>query len=107
MADIPHLAFPLRFNGATFTEVEQQSGEHLMQQAEIVVRTRPQTLEAQPEFGLRNLIGTSVPVGPPVVSALKRFIPDHEYAVLEDESLIAERIRQVAIDLGVSPGADS
>ena len=104
MTDIPHLGFPLLFRDGTFSVVEQQSDAHLIQQAEVVVRTRPDTLEPQPEFGLRDLTGSIGPIEPEVRGALDTFIPDRRFVLDEDLSRIDERIFQVAIDLNRDAG---
>lgn len=99
MPDVsPHLALPLRLREGRFVSVDQGSTRHLQDQAEVVVRTRPGTLEDDPEFGLRNLVATLGPVAPEVLAAVHRAVPAR-FAADEDETALAERVRSVALDL--------
>jgi len=89
-----HLALPLRFRAGRFLSVEQGSRRHLEDQAEVVLRTRPGTLEADPTFGLRNLVAESGMVGPEVLAALERLVPDAEWSVTGE---VPERVRELAV----------
>jgi hypothetical protein len=90
--DSPHLAFPIRFTGTSFDVVEQQSPEHVIQQAEVVVRTRPGMLEAQPTFGLPELAGRTEELAPILSSHLERFVPDARLLVEEDRSQLEQHL---------------
>lgn len=91
----PHLAFPLRFRVDRFLAVDERSRRHLEDQAEVLVRTRPGTLEAAPSFGLRNLAGTLGPVAPDVLAAVERTVPGLP-AVTEG---LPTRVRDVVVDV--------
>lgn len=99
MADVtPHAAMPLRFRGGAFVTVEQGSPRHLQDQAEVIIRTRPGVHEAMPDLGLRDLAGRLKPAAPEVLAALAGHI-DGRFMADEDESMLAERVRNVTLDL--------
>lgn len=95
----PHLALPLQVMGGQFVAVAQGSPRHVQDQAELVARTRPGTFEADPDFGLLELVARLGPAAPAVEAALEEYVPDAQYLVGEDASRLAERIREVSIDL--------
>lgn len=93
MADAtPHLAFPLRLRAGRFLAVDQGSRRHLEDQAEVLLRTRPNTLDADPTFGVRDLVASTGLVGPEVHAALERDVGAFDVA----EGL-PERVRNVAV----------
>lgn len=94
MADVvPHLAFPLRFRAGRFLSVEQGSQRHLEDQADLLLRTRPGTLEPDPAFGLRDQVGRLGPVAPAVLGTLARTV-DASFGAAEG---LPERVRDVAV----------
>lgn len=93
---VPVLALPLRVRGGAFVVHEQGSTAATLDQAEVALRTRPRTLEAQPGFGLRNLVGELGPVAPDVLEALARDVPDVAFVAHEE---LAERVRRVTVQL--------
>lgn len=98
MDTTPHLAFPLRVRSGRFLTVEQDSREHLETQAELVLRTRPGSLEAQPKLGMRDLVARLSPASPEILTALTRFV-DTDFMAGEDESALAEHVRTVSIEV--------
>jgi hypothetical protein len=58
MAEIPHIALPIRFVGSPprLAVVEQDSAEEIEQGVEAVVRTRIGQLPADPTFGTTDLV---------------------------------------------------
>lgn len=94
----PHLAFPLRVRAGRFLTVEQDSPRHVQDQAEVVLRTRPQTFEHDPDFGLRDLVARTGPAAPPILEALRRVI-GADFDAVEDTSELADRIRRVVVSL--------
>jgi hypothetical protein len=101
----PHLALPLTVVNGRFQAVEQSSPRHLQDQAEVVCRTRPGTLEADPDMGLRELVARLGPAAPEVLDAVTQYVPDARFRATEDESLLAERIRSVALELETEQGS--
>lgn len=95
----PHLAMPLQVRAGEFVATEQGSPRHCQDQAEVVVRTRPGALEADPGFGLRELVARIGPAAPEVDAALREFVPDVEFLVAEEAETVAARVRNVSIDL--------
>lgn len=95
MPDVPHFALPLRLRAGRFLAVEQGSRRHLEDQAEVVIRTRPGTLEADPAFGVRDLVATAGPVGPELVAVLERDV-DAGFAAGGE---LPERVRDVAVSI--------
>lgn len=94
----PHLAFPVRMRAGRFLAVEQDSRRHLEDRADALLRTRPGSLDATPELGLRELVARIGPASPEVL----RVVTDHisaQFAAAEDESRLAERVRGVALAL--------
>lgn len=97
MADVTsHLAFPLRVVGGRFRSVEQGSPRHLQDQADVLLRTRPGTIEHAPELGLRDLVARVGPASPEILAAISRHVPG-EFTAREDESELAARVRRVAV----------
>jgi hypothetical protein len=92
----PHAAFPLRFRAGRFLTVEEGSPRHLQDQAEVAVRTRPETLDHAPEFGLRDLVGTLGPASPQVAAALERWVPG-ALRTTEDREALLTRMRNVFV----------
>lgn len=88
-----HLSFPLRFRAGRFLAVEQGSRRHLEDQAELLLRTRPGTLEPDPTFGLRDQAGTLGPVAPEVLGTLARTV-DASFGASEG---LPQRVRDVAV----------
>lgn len=99
----PHLAYPFRVRGGRFVTVDQNSADHVAQRAEVALRTRPGMLEAQPEFGLRSLIGSTGPVGPVVTAALERAGLTGRFLTTEDDSQVAGHIRNVLVQIQDEP----
>lgn len=95
----PHLALPLQVVDGVFVASEQGSPRHCQDQAEFVTRTRPTTLEADPAFGMRDLVGRLGPAAPEVQAALEEYVPDVKYLVDEDVADVLTRVRDVSIDL--------
>lgn len=96
MTVVPHLAFPLRFRVDRFVSVEQGSQRHLEDQADVLLRTRPGTLEAAPDLGLRNLVATLGAVSPEILAVVLRHV-GAAFGAVEDESRLAQRVRSVAV----------
>jgi hypothetical protein len=103
VADVTaHLAFPLRFRAGRFLSVEQGSRRHLEDQAELLLRTRPGTLEADPSCGLRDLAGTLGPTAPEVLAALERNVAA-DFTATEGA---LERVRDVVAGIAVEDAAE-
>lgn len=103
MADVtPHLAFPLRVVRGRFLTVEQGSRRHREDQAEVVLRTRPGTLDHDPDFGLRELVGRLGPVAPALVAAIEREVPGSGFEA--QEGALAGRVRNVALAITAEDG---
>lgn len=98
MTVIPHLAFPVRLRAGRFAAVEQDSRRHLEDRAEVLLRTRPGTLDATPELGLRDLVARLGAASPEVLRVVTESVSP-QFAAVEDESLLAERVRGVAVEL--------
>lgn len=92
---VPHLSMPLRYRAGRFLSVEQGSRRHLEDQAEVVLRTRPGTLEADPTFGLRDLVSRAGAVTPEVLAALER----HVGAAFTAGGELPERTRNVVVSI--------
>jgi hypothetical protein len=95
MADVPHFALPIRLRAGRFLATEQGSRRHLEDQAEVVLRTRPGTLEADPTFGLRDLVGRAGAVTPEVLAALERYVG----ADFEATGETLERLRRIGVSI--------
>lgn len=91
----PALAFPVRFRAGRFLAVEQGSDRHLEDRAEVLLRTRRGSLDATPDLGIRELVGTLGPVAPEVLGALAREVSER-FAVAEG---LPTRVRDVAVAL--------
>jgi hypothetical protein len=100
----PHIALPLMMVDGRFVATDQGSPRHCQDQAEFLCRTRPGTLEADPEFGLRNLVARLGPAAPAIDAALRDFVPDVAYLVTEDVAAVQSRVRNVSIDLDPGEG---
>jgi hypothetical protein len=85
--------------GGRFVVVEQDEPAHLVQCAEVMLRTSPGTFEATPDVGLRDLLFTTSPTAPVILEALRRFVPQGAFDAVEDESQLADRIRRVAVNI--------
>lgn len=95
----PHLGFPLRRTAAgAFVAVEQRSARHLQDQADVLVRTRPGSQDATPELGLRELVARLGPAAPEVLAAIGEHVQAN-FLAEEDASALAERVRNVAVQL--------
>ena len=74
MADVPHLAFPVRVDGSTFATVEQDSFDDVAGCVELVLRTPRGSRIDAPEFGLPDLTFNEGRVDPALVTgALDRW----------------------------------
>lgn len=104
MAVAPHLAFPLRVVGGRAVTVEQGSPRHLQDQAEVVLRTYPGTIDHAPTLGLRDLVARSAPAAPAVLAALAASVPG-VFEASENTTELANRVRRVSVDLEKSEGA--
>ena len=94
----PHLAFPVRLRAGRFLAVEQDSRRHLEDRAEVLLRTRPGSLDADPELGLRELVARLGAASPEVLRVVSEHV-SAQFTAAEDESLLAERVRGVAVAL--------
>lgn len=94
MADIPHLAFPVRFNAAgSAVVVEQDSAEEIAGCVETIVRTVKGHRLERPEFGIRDLVFEQVKPGA-AAQHVERQVLTHEpraaLLVAEDTSALAD-----------------
>lgn len=100
MTVVPHSAFPLVFTSLGMAVVGQNTTDHVLQRAEVLLRTRPGDFEFDPDLGLADQVGTVDPVAPAVLDALDQFEPFSRFLTREDESALENRVRRVLTGLG-------
>lgn len=93
-----YLAFPLRYSGGKFATVEVDTVEHAEQRGEVLLRTRRGMFDADPEFGIADLVGRLGPVAPEVQAAIDRFV-DGALVATEDADSVRSRLREVAVSI--------
>jgi hypothetical protein len=100
----PAFDYPLRVRDGRFVTVEQGSTAHLEVQAIVALSTPVGAIEAQPETGLRDLIGTMGPVGPRLLEVLSDTVPSVDFLADEDASRLSERLSAVAVRVAQDAG---
>lgn len=75
MADIPHLAIPLRFNGGQWVVVEQDSEEEVAQCVQTVCAFERGYRIEDPDFGINDPTFTTMPID---TSDIARALEEYE-----------------------------
>lgn len=102
----PTFAYPLMVRGGAFVCVETGSRRNLEDRAEVTLRTHPGTLDHDPDFGLRDLVGTLGPTAPAILEAVSNVVTGGgwRFDATEDVSRLGERVRTVALELARDEG---
>lgn len=90
MATIPHIAFPVRFDGTRLVEVEQGSLDHVADQVAIALRTHPpEGTPMRPSWGTPSLLFAEQPIDfEGLAELVMDLVPDAEMHIDELDSLI-------------------
>lgn len=100
MADIPHLALPLRLDGGSFAVVEQDTLADIIQCARVVLTTPEGFREELPEFGLRDPVFGLGGVDHGLVdAALAEWEPRADMDARRDDSRLQDGISHLILDI--------